>query len=541
VGGPEAGRLVVRQVVPFNNAMAEWSRLPCRSDGRSRGSGLALRSMKSQTKHARSSSQPAAAVTSAASGLASITHIVVLMLENRSFDHMLGFLYADRGNVSLSGQPYEGLTGKETNPEARGKAVPVSKITPITRNAYFMPGADPGEGYSATNLQLFGTATAPTPPYATNQGFVTDFANTLAWEAKSPTYTILPGTVPASIMGVFRPETLPVLSALARGFAVSDQWFASAPTETLPNRAFVCAGTSQGHLDDSTKSYTVPTIFGRLSSANLGWSIYGYEVKPLTRMNFPDTINAPDSHFGLFPEFQQAAAAGTLPPYTFLEPSWGASGNSQHPNYNVASGEQLIHDVYYALRRGPAWPSTLLIITYDEHGGCFDHVPPPGGAVPPDNSVGEFGFDFRRFGVRVPTVLVSPLIPQGTVFRAAPGTMPLDHTSILKTVEQRWGLDPLTARDAAAQGIGAALTLTTARTDDPLLGVRVPKAATPASLAKKPSHMQQVHAELLARLPVPDRRGRVAHEMPALKTADDYRSYIRRRYSDWERAKRGGE
>jgi phospholipase C len=492
--------------------------------------------MNGQTTHAHTRTS-ALAGSGGAAGLAAINHIVVLMLENRSFDHMLGFLYADRNNMSLTNQPFEGLTGRETNPDASGKAVLVSKITPATKNAYFMPGADPGEGYSATNLQLFGAATPPSPPVATNAGFVADFAGTLAWEAKNPKYTVIPGTTANGIMGIYTPDALPVLSALARNFAVCDQWFASAPTETLPNRAFVAAATSQGHLDDTTKSYTAPTIFGRLTSANLGWSIYGYDLPPLTRMNFPDTISAPESHFGVFKDFQQAAVAGTLPPYTFLEPSWGAAGNSQHPNYNVASGEQLIHDVYYALRQGPAWASTLLIITYDEHGGCFDHVSPPVGAVPPDGSVGEFGFDFRRFGVRVPTVLVSPLIVQGTVFRAAPGAMPLDHTSILKTIERRWQLPALTARDAAAQDVGGVLTLATARTDDPLLNVTVPQASTPAAIAKKPSHLQQVHAELLARLPVPDRRGRIHHEMPVLRTAEDYRSYIRKRYADWQRAK----
>lgn len=124
-------------------------------------------------------------------------------------------------------------------------------------------------------------------------------------------------------------------------------------------------------------------------------------------------------------------------------------------------------DVSTALRTGPDWNSTLLVITYDEHGGCYDHVPPPSGAVPPDDAQGEFGFDFTRFGVRVPTVLVSPLIAAGTVYRAT-GDTPLDHTSLLKTIEQRWNLPPLSDRDKAAPGFGDVLTLDSPRTDNPL-------------------------------------------------------------------------
>jgi phospholipase C len=301
------------------------------------------------------------------SQLTQINHIVVLMLENRSFDHMLGFLYADSGNKAPSGSAFDGLTGTESNPDSSGKAVPVYKIKTTTPNAYFMPGADPGEGYTATNSQLFNTTTAPVPPTATNNGFVTDYAYTLGWQSKESGWSILPGTVATDIMGMFTPAMLPVLSGLARGFAVCDQWFSSAPTETLPNRAFACAGTSQGHMDDKTKTFTAPSIFGALTKKKLDWRIYGYDAEPLTRMTFPDTTNAPETHFGLFTDFQAAAAAGTLPPFTFLEPSWEATGNSQHPNYNVALGEQLIHDVYYALRNGPGWNQTLLIVTYDEH------------------------------------------------------------------------------------------------------------------------------------------------------------------------------
>jgi phospholipase C len=193
------------------------------------------------------------------------------------------------------------------------------------------------------------------------------------------------------------------------------------------------------------------------------------------------------------------AKGGTLPAFTFLEPSWSSTGNSQHPNYDVALGEQLIHDVYETLREGPGWPQTLLVITYDEHGGCYDHVPPPYGATPPDVDAGEFGFDFTRFGVRVPTVLVSPLIAPGTVYRVPAGSTPLDHTSVLKTVEQRWGLPALTARDAAAPGFGDVLTLAAPRTDDVLAGVTVPTSGATGPSAALPSHLQEIQAELVSR------------------------------------------
>jgi phospholipase C len=465
--------------------------------------------------------------------LSAIQHVVVLMLENRSFDHMLGFLYSDQGNKSPAGQPFEGLTGTESNPDGSGAPVTVFEIKATDANAYFMPGADPGEGYAATNSELFGNATAPTPPVATNQGFVNDFAYTLTWQAQKK-WSILPGTVAQNIMGIFTPEMLPVLSGLARGYAVCDHWYSPAPTETLPNRAFAAAGTSQGHMNDNTKSFTVPSIFGLMSQHDLDWAIYGYDSEPLTRLNFPDTTAAPATHFGLFKDFQAAAAAGTLPAYTFLEPDWGTTGNSQHPNYNVALGEQLIHDVYYALLNGKGWNQTLLIVTYDEHGGCYDHVPPPSGATPPDDTPGEYGFDFKRFGVRVPAVLVSPLIAPGIVFRVPQGTTPLDHTSILKTVEKRWGLPALTARDAAAPDVGDVLTLTTPRTDDPLKGVTVPTASGIDPAQGKPSHLQQVHADLASQLPVRDKEGS-AHpsETPTLRTGDDYKAYIRSRTAAW--------
>jgi phospholipase C len=439
-------------------------------------------------------------------GLASVEHVVVLMLENRSFDHMLGFLYTSAGNVSPSGQPYEGLTGTESNPDSSGNPVTVFQIQPSAPNAYFMPGADPGEGYQATNDQLYGSDNGPASSgqVASCQGFVKDFADTIGWETTSG-WSIVAGTAATDIMGCFTPESLPVLSALAKGYAVCDQWFASVPTETMPNRAFACTATSQGHMDDKTHTFTAPSIFGLLGSHNLGWAVYGYDAEPLTKNTFADITNAPASHFGLFKDFQAAAAAGTLPPYTFLEPSWGSTGNSQHPNYDVALGEQLIHDVYEALRSGPGWPQTLLVITYDEYGGCYDHVPPPWGATPPDAAAGEYGFGFDRFGARVPTVLVSPLIAPGTVYRVPAGSAPLDHTSVLKTVEQRWNLPSLTARDAAAPGFSDVLTLAAPRTDDVLAGVTVPVSGSAGPAAGTLSHLEAIREDLATRFS-PDAR-----------------------------------
>jgi phospholipase C len=463
--------------------------------------------------------------------LGAVQHIVQLMLENRSFDHMLGFLYADSGNVSPAGQPFEGLTGQESNPGTDGTPVTVFRIDPSSPGAYYMPGANPGEGYANTNAQLFGHTTAP-PATATNSGFVTNFAAAIAYDQNNHR-SVAAGTTPGDIMGIFPPEALPVLSGLARGFAVCDHWYSSVPTETFPNRAFACAATSQGHMNDGTGVFTVPSIFGLLTNHNLSWKIYGYTAPPLTRLDFPDTTSAPASHFGKFTDFQADAAAGTLPAYCFLEPSWGSSGDSQHPNYNVALGEVLIQQVYNTLRTGPGWDQTLLIITYDEHGGCYDHVPPPSGAVPPDTTAGQFGFDFTRFGVRVPAVLVSPLIPAGTVFRPA-GPVPLDHTSVLKTIQARWGLPSLTARDAAAPDVGDALTLAAPRTDDPLAGVTAPVATGPAPAVGEVSHIQEMQAQLTSFLPVPLEHLAGARLMSQLRTPADYDAYIEERTATWE-------
>lgn len=467
-----------------------------------------------------------------ANQLQAIRHIVQLMLENRSFDQVLGFLYWDNGNKSPTDQPFEGLTGDESNPDDAGREVKVYKVDHTAPHPYLMPGADPGEGFHNTNYQLFSTDDPEHGAIPANKGFVINFKAAIASDQAKHFQDTLPGTDPSEIMGMYTPEMLPVMSGLAKGFAVCDHWFSSAPTQTIPNRAFAAAATSQGHLDNQVKVFTCPSIFGQLSKKNIDWAIYGYNRDPLTRLDYTDIQTADESHFGHFRDFQERTAAGTLPAYTFLEPSFGSSGNSQHPNYDVALGEQLIHDVYYTLRGGPHWNDTLLLITYDEHGGNYDHVAPPWGAVPPDNSVGEWGFDFTRFGVRIPALLVSPRIAPGTVFRAKRGT--IDHTSVLKTIELRWGLDPLTERDKAAPDLGDVLTLATARTDDPLKGIKIPISPTPHPALSQPSVIERIHANKVSHLPLRNDQGSYDHHAPPdLSSSAAIGDYIQARTAAW--------
>ncbi|WP_375331746.1 alkaline phosphatase family protein [Candidatus Tisiphia endosymbiont of Temnostethus pusillus] len=463
-----------------------------------------------------------------------IKHIIVLMMENRSFDHMLGFLYTDQGNKSPSGQAFEGLTGNEFNYDTKGNKVNVFKITPDRNQWHTMPGSDPGEGYWHTNVQLFGKSSTKNINI-NNSGFVKDFGVAIL-ESAVDGYSHIAGTVEANIMGMFTPETLPVISTLATKYVVFDHWFASAPSQTFPNRNFACAGTTNGYLDNTKFILNAPTIFGLLSKNNISWSIYGYDSDyPLARSMYPDTKSASPDHFGVFEDFQQAVNNGTLASYVWLEPDlgFGKSANDQHPGtFDVSRGEKLMYDVYYTLRNSPIWNDTLLIITYDEHGGCYDHVAPPNNATPPDHYIGynaEFNFYFNRFGVRVPTIAISPRIQPGTVCRAK-GNIPFDHTSILKTIQKRWNLPSLTKRDADAEDIGDILSLEIPRTDDALAGI-TPLVSQDYSdnLPDVPYDLQvtlaqSLHSELISNQDLKLN----GYSKLGLKTKDDYKQYIQK-------------
>lgn len=466
-----------------------------------------------------------------------IDHIIVVMLENRSFDHMLGYLYTDQNNKSPLGHNFDGLTGKEFNLDSKGQKQYVFPITNKTPNAYFMPLADPGEGYSNTNSQLFGSIKEPNPIVpATMGGFVTNFEYTLNWEKKPHSgMSIIGNPTGKDIMGCYTPDMLPILSTLAKQYAVSDAWFGSAPTETLPNRAFLHTSTSQGILADKSQSiYTSKSIFKSLEEAGKSWSCFGYNSEPLVRNLIADITHAPNNNFGNFDDFLKVAKEGKFTDHVFLEPMWGSKGNSQHPNYDVSKGEQYLKQVYDAVRNSPCWEKTLLIITYDEHGGCYDHVSPPENAVNPEpGKIGQNNFNFQRFGPRVPTIFISPFIEAGTVIKAK-GKTPFDHTSINKSIQNRFGLQPLTERDKAAPCFLDVLTLKEARKDNPLKNINPPVNNDENPLHDDPSHLQMVMANHASSLPVSNGKGNGEHhEMPNFKTGSEAIKYINKRHKEY--------
>ena len=416
--------------------------------------------------------------------LPTVDSIVVLMLENRSFDNLIGYLYKDAGNRSPNGDAYDGLTGNESNPDSNGNAVPVQPVA----NSTTTPDPDPGEEFQHVNMQLFSVNPAPPNTPATNKGFVLDYEHVVAASDN-------PSASTTQIMNCYPPAAVPCLAEIIRRYAVCDRWFAPVPSQTWANRSFMHAASSNGHVNnapDNPLLWHIETIFNRLASTNKAtWSVYFDDLAvSLTRLQMSQLWPLGYSkHFHDFEDFLHDANAGKLANYVFLEPNFfpnpltQAPANDQHPIHDVAIGDAFIGKVFNAIVSSPQWQANkvLFIITYDEHGGCYDHVPPAANAVPPKTGTGDFGFDFKRYGVRVPAVVVSPYVVKGSVFRAAQGQKDFDHTSILATIERRFVIDPLTNRDKNAPDLGDLLSLAQPRTDS--APVDVPAIVHPLAFA----------------------------------------------------------
>lgn len=380
-----------------------------------------------------------------------IEHVIVLMLENRSFDHFLGFLYP-------ASSTFDGLTGTEFN--LANPLNPASAKHTVNNAAQSKDlKEDAGHDFTDVHEQIFGVPLGstgnPTPPL--NGGFVRNYQRKNKQD---------PGSG-ARIMNCFNPDTLPILSRLAKEFCVCDHWFSSTPGPTWPNRLFVHTGASDGRVDNTYRLYDDQTIFNLLSAAGKSWSFYmdGHVTQAMALKKLWSFKKWAFQRLGTFKDL---AASGKLPNYSFIEPRFFRidgfkAPTDQHPPHDVHRGEELIADVYKMVRTSPLWEKSLLIITYDEHGGLYDHVHPPT-AVPPGKTSEDPPFEFDRYGVRVPAIVVSPYIARQTVVNTV-----FDHTSIIATVRKLFNItDHLTERDANAASLDECLNLTTARTDAPV-------------------------------------------------------------------------
>ncbi len=395
------------------------------------------------------------------------------MLENRSFDHLLG-------GMKFVNSAIDGLTGAESCPDAygAGDAVTVRKATDYAMSF------DPGHEFEDIQIQLYGLDPAhpgypkPASSPASMSGFI-DSANSGASAAQVPADRV-------RIMEYFPAGSLSVMSALAQQFAVFNYWYSSLPGPTWPNRFFVHAATSGG-LTDSPGTGTIlggfsfqnGTIYERLESAGKGWRIYHDGTPQVIGIDSLrlEYLNPATTKFREWQNFVEDVQNRTLPEYTFIEPLYNIgthykAGSSMHPLDDLRLGEQLVKDVYEVLRGSPDWQDTMLIITFDEHGGFYDHVPPPAVTSTGDDTKyanPAHAFKFDLLGVRVPAIAISAYTQAGTVIGTSandPKTI-FDHTSILRAVEDRFQLGPLTSRDANANSVDVALNLSSPRTDAP--------------------------------------------------------------------------
>jgi phospholipase C len=385
-------------------------------------------------------------------------HIVVVMMENHSFDNLLGAL-------GHSGQPKaHGLKidsrgiAKNWNPNAAGERVHSFPI-PTTAQA---PSVT--QTWNATHTQIAGGAM---------DGFVRSVEN------DEP-------------MGYWTEEVLPFAYSFARTFTIANRWFCSAPCQTYPNRRFLMAGTAYGDIATDTESLQdAPppngTIFDRLHAYGISWRNYFSDL-PQTAI-IPSIIEKYPTNLASIAQFKLDCATGALPSVSFVDPEFGLlsdigepltklpvveglglkleeTGGDEESQQDMSYGESWAYEIVSSVLASPAWPRTLLIYTYDEHGGYYDHVPPPA-AIAPDSIAPALGPEelpggYDMYGPRVPAIVASPYSKPNAVTNVIH-----DHTSALATIEAKWNLPALTYRDANAKTVEDFLDLSKASFMEP--------------------------------------------------------------------------
>ncbi len=411
-----------------------------------------------------------------------IRHVVVLMLENRSFDHIFGY----RPGVN-------GLSGKEFNLPRPSQ--PESESNPayyVSNGAPFaVPvGQGPGHSFNAANEQLAANKNGPSARYpAKSNGWVMSYQSELRFADRVRNATAADIRV---VMEAFTPSRLPSIEALADHFVLCDNWYSEVPGPTQPNRLYMHAATSAGYVHNVwSREFDFRTIYNNLQDAGRTWATYSFDLNEAAHFTQLRGESARMKNFA--DSFAADVKSGALPDYSFLVPQFmnsaTAMANSQHAPQDARYGDNLIADVYGALRANAGvWNQSVLIVTYDEHGGFYDHVVPPAMGIPnPDGIqspppgdtaswVPKFAFD--RLGFRVPALIVSPWVSSGNV-----DSTRYQHTSILATLKNLFGLPEfLTKRDASATPFdGLFQELNKARTDTP---EELPRAALPAAPPK---------------------------------------------------------
>ena len=347
-----------------------------------------------------------------------IDHLLVLMLENHSYDNYLGMLGRSPGESPRGDGFVIGPDGRPTaaNPTPDGKI----------QHAFRMPttcqlSGKPSQEWEQAHVQFDG---------GRNDGFVRSASGPVA-------------------MGYWTGQDLPWAYSLAATFPLADRWFAPVLGQTQPSRRYLLAATSVGMVDDILPENLLPpphgTIFDRLDAHHIPWRNYYASFPPTSYVFLGDAVR---NHSSVVPiaQFFADARSGNLPGFAIIDPDFGRS-SGENPQ-NIVHAEVFAASVVQAVMESPAWPRTLLVWTFDEGGGYYDHVPPPAAAAPdpiPPLPPARYYDGFARYGFRVPAVVVSPWSRAGHVTSVVH-----DHTSILAMAERKWNLPAMTHRDAAA-------------------------------------------------------------------------------------------